>query len=121
MSDVRECPEYCFMGSTVFYDTPETDQYTPSYLEAGLLEFNVARRADGTYPSWIDPASTKSPVEQYVEWFNGIWHTGDPSLWNETVFTNTTTIIDPTGTWRGAENAAMAFQLKKKKAEIAPM
>ena len=111
VSEHRDCPEYCFQGSTVFYDTPETDEYTPSYLEAGLLEFNIAQRHDGTLPSWIHPHSTKSPIEQYVEWFNGIWHTGDPSLWNETVFTNTTTIIDPTGTWRGAKQAADTFQV----------
>ena len=111
MSEARDCPEYCFQGSTVFYDTPETDEYTPSYLEAGLLEFNVGTRHDGTLPSWIDPASKLSPIQQYVEWFNGIWHTGDPSLWNESVFTNTTVIIDPTGVWKGPQEAASTFQI----------
>jgi SnoaL-like domain len=111
VSEPRDCPEYCFQGSTVFYDTPETDEYTPSYLEAGLLEFNIATRHDGTHPSWIRPHSTKSPIEQYVEWFNGIWHTGDPSLWNASVFTNTATMIDPTGTWRGADASAATFQV----------
>ena len=111
MSEVRDCPEYCYQGSTVFYDTPETDEYTPSYLEAGLLESNVAKRHDGTLPSWIDPGSKLTPNEQYVEWFNGIWHTGDPSLWNESVFTNTAVMIDPTGTWRGAEQSASTFQI----------
>jgi hypothetical protein len=111
MSEARDCPEYCFQGSTHFYDTPATDEYTPSYLEAGLLETNVATRRDGTHPSWIRPHSTKSPNEQYVEWFNGIWHTGDPSLWNASVFTNTATMIDPTGVWRGADASAATFQV----------
>jgi hypothetical protein len=111
MSEARDCPEYCFQGSTVFYDTPSTDEYTPSYLEAGLLEFNVGTRHDGTLPSWIDPNSKLSPIQQYVEWFNGIWHMGDPSLWNESVFTNTTTIIDPTGIWKGPQEAASTFQI----------
>jgi len=111
MSEASDRPEYCFQGSTVFYDTPSTDEYTPSYLEAGLLEFNVATRHDGTAPSWIDPHSTAPPTQQYVEWFNGIWHTGDPSLWNASVFTNTATMIDPTGTWHGADASAATFQV----------
>lgn len=109
MPAARECPEYCFTGSTVFYDSPSTDQYTPSYLEAGPLEFNVGTRADGTIPNWITPGSPKSPIVQYVEWFNGIWHTGDPSSWNASVFTNNATMIDPSGTWHGAQSSAESF------------
>ena len=111
MSETKECPEGCYQGSTVFYDSAETDPYTPSYLEAGLLEYNVGTRSDGTIPNWIVPGSTKSPIEQYVEWFNGIWHSGDPSSWNETVFTNTAVMIDPTGKSTGAKQAAASFLL----------
>lgn len=111
MSNVRECPEYCFTGSTEFYDSASTDEYTPSYLEAKPLEFNVGTRSDGTIPNWITPGSPKSPILQYVEWFNGIWHTGDPSSWNATVFTNNATMIDPSGTWHGAQSSANSFLL----------
>ena len=107
----RDCPDWCFQGSTVFYATPETDEYTPSYLEAGLLECNMTVRGDGTHPPWFDPASADSPMKQYVAWFNGIWHTGDPSQWGPSVFTNTAVIVDPTGAWRGAESCAAYFQV----------
>jgi hypothetical protein len=113
MTNKNNCPDDCFQGSTEFYDTPETDEFTPSDLEAGLLVDNVAvRRSDHQLPPWItggDP--TKSPYEQYVEWFNGIWHTGDPSTWNETVFTNLAVMIDPSGVSKGAKQAAAGFLL----------
>lgn len=107
-----DCPEDCFQGSTVFYDSPETDEFTPSYLEARPLKDNVGvRRNDGKFPPWIIAGSTKSPYQQYVEWFNGIWHTGDPSSWNEDVFTNLAVMIDPTGVSKGAKQAAATFLL----------
>jgi hypothetical protein len=56
---------------------------------------------DGTHPT--------SPVQRYVEWFNGIWHTGDPATWNADVFTNDAVMIDPTGITRGADQAAGGF------------
>lgn len=102
---------YCFTGSTEFYSSPETDQFTPSYLEAGLLVDNVATRNDGTIPPWFKPGSPISPIQQYVEWFNGIWHSGDPSSWNETVFTTRAVMIDPTGFSVGAKQAAASFLL----------
>jgi hypothetical protein len=52
-----------------------------------------------------------TPSERYVEWFNGIWHTGDPDTWNATVFTNDAVMIDPTGISRGAKQAANNFIL----------
>jgi hypothetical protein len=104
-------PNDCYRGSTDFYDSPDRDEFTPSYLEARPLKDNVGQRSDGTPIPWIDPKSHKSPVEQYVEWFNGIWHTGDPSSWDETVFTNLAVMIDPTGISTGAKQAASNFLL----------
>jgi len=113
MSIPYTCPENCFQGSTGFYDSTETDEFTPSLLEAGLLEDNVgSRRSDGKYPPWIEGGDpTKSPSQQYVEWFNGIWHTGDPSTWNEQVFTDRAVMIDPSGVSTGAKQAAATFLL----------
>jgi len=107
----KDCPAGCFQGSTEFYNSPEQDEFTPSYLEAQPLVDNVGRRKDGSYPIWINPHSHKSPSEQYVEWFNGIWHTGDPSSWNESVFTNLAVMIDPSGVSKGAKQAAANFIL----------
>lgn len=111
-------PQGGYEGSTDFYNTAETDQYTPSYQEARPLEDNVgtpwtfdAAGRPVTFPPWIDPDSKQSPAEQYVEWFNGIWHTGDPSLWSRDVFTNTATTIDPSGITRGADGCAANFTL----------
>jgi hypothetical protein len=106
MPTSQRSPDGCFQGSTYFYDSPDTDEFTPSYLEAGPLVENVGRRRDGTYPAWIDKTSMKSPIEQYVEWFNGIWHTGDPDEWNASVFTNQAVLIDPSGISKGAKQAA---------------
>src|SRR5581483_595382 len=104
--------DYCYQGSTDFYNTPATDPYTPSYLEAKPLADSVATRwEDGRLPPWIIEGKPQSPVEQYVEWFNGIWHTGDPSSWNRAVFTNTAVTIDPSGITRGAGGAAANFRL----------
>jgi hypothetical protein len=107
----KDCPDGCFQGSTEFYNSPQQDEFTPSYLEAQPLVDNVGRRRDGSYPVWIKPHSHKSPSEQYVEWFNGIWHTGDPSSWNESVFTNLAVMIDPSGISKGAKQAAANFIL----------
>jgi SnoaL-like protein len=110
----HHCPENCFQGSTEFYDTPKTDRFTPSYLEARPLVTNVGTPWDerrNIFPPWIVEGSQKSPSEQYVEWFNGIWHTGDPSSWNRDVFTNTAVTIDPSGVTRGADEAAANFRL----------
>lgn len=101
----------CFQGSTEFYDTPDIDEFTPSYLEAGLLPESVYRRSDGTIPPWFDPTSPDTAMKQYVDWFNGIWHTGDPSGWNYTIFTNQAVMIDPTGMSKGAKQAAELFTL----------
>jgi len=100
-----------FQGSTKFYDTPSTDPYTPSYLEAKPLVDNVGTRwADGRLPPWIKEGDHKPPWEQFVEWFNGIWHSGDPSEWNQEIFTNTVIISDPSGITRGAEQSATYFR-----------
>jgi len=119
-------PHPGYEGSTDFYNTPKTDQYTPSYQEARpLVDDEVTPAVDNVgqpwivdesgrpveFPPWIVEGSTKSSAEQYVEWFNGIWHTGDPSLWNRDVFTNTATTIDPSGITRGADACAANFTL----------
>jgi hypothetical protein len=104
-------PNTCFQGSTDFYDTPDTDQFTPSYLEAQPLPDSASRRVDGSKIPWLDPCSDKSAMEQYVEWFNTIWHTGDPSGWNSTIFTNQAVMIDPSGISKGAKQAAEQFLL----------
>jgi len=111
MSSKGDFPENCFQGSTEFYDTPDTDDYTPSADEAQLLVDNVGRRRNGTTPEWIDPESSNSPAKQYVEWFNGIWHTGDPSGWGPAVFTNQAVMMDPSGISKGAKQAADSFSL----------
>jgi hypothetical protein len=101
----------CSAGSADFYDNLNLDEFTPSYLEAAPLADNVGQRKDGTFPVWITSGCTKSPCEQYVEWFNGIWHSGDPNGWNSTVFTNLSVMIDPSGRSTGAAQAASNFLL----------
>jgi hypothetical protein len=106
-------PEACLENATYFYTevTPAIDQYVPSYLEAQPLNVSVgAKRNDGTYPPWVtegDP--NKTPCEQYVEWFNYIWNTGDPSQWGPSVFTNNAVTIDPSGKTTGAQESARNF------------
>jgi hypothetical protein len=106
-------PEVCLEESTSFYTevTPDIDQYVPSYLQAQPLNVSVgAMRNDGTYPPWVtegDP--NKTPCEQYVEWFNWIWHNGDPSQWGPSVFTNNAVNIDPSGMTTGANESAANF------------
>jgi hypothetical protein len=106
-------PNVCLEGATEFYTevTPSIDRYVPSYLEAQPLRESVgACRNDGTFPPWVtegDPS--KSPCQQYVEWFNYIWNTGDPSQWGPTVFTNNAVTIDPSGMTTGAEECASNF------------
>jgi hypothetical protein len=111
-----DCPEDCFQGSTDFYRTSDGDDLTPSYLEAQPLVDNVGTRKDGSIPPWMqdsgdDPERGRliSPSQRYVEWFNGIWHTGDPSSWDATVFTQNAVMIDPTGISKGAQQAAASF------------
>jgi len=106
------CSEDCFQGSTEFYDSAYSDEFTPSYLVAQPLSDSIGRRRDGTLPPWMknaDPNRYSSPAQCYVEWFNGIWHTGDPSSWDATVFTSDAVMIDPTGISRGAQQAADNF------------
>ncbi len=100
-----------FQGSTEFYVGSESDEYTPSHLQARPLKDNVGTRSDGTTPEWMIPGSRKSPCEQFVEWFNNIWHTGDPSLWGPGVFTGDAVMIDPSGVSKGAHQAAASFLL----------
>jgi SnoaL-like domain len=111
MSATGVSHERYFLGSTDFYESSETDEFTPSHLQARPLRDNVATRSDGTIPEWIVEGSMKSPCEQFVEWFNSIWHTGDPSLWGPSVFTSDAVMIDPSGISKGSHQAAASFTL----------
>lgn len=106
-------PKECIEDATYFYQqvTPAIDKFVPSYLEAQPLNISVgAKRNDGTYPPWVvDGDPNKTPCEQYVEWFNYIWNTGDPSQWDATVFTNNCVTIDPSGMTTGAQESALNF------------
>jgi len=112
-------PGYCFQGSTKFYDSIANDEFTPSANEIGLLEEHVGKPWDvGVLPPWLrdrdeeeDERHNVSPMQKYVEWFNGIWHTGDPSSWSEQVFTDRAVMIDPSGISTGARQAAANFLL----------
>lgn len=108
-------PNVCLEGATEYYQevTPDIDRFVPSYLEAHPLEQSVgACRNDGTFPPWVTEGDPdKTPCQQYVEWFNYIWNTGDPSQWGPACFTNNAVNVDPTGTTTGAEACARAFVL----------
>lgn len=112
-------PGYCFQGSTKFYEDINTDEFTPSSFEIGLLEENVGTPwEDGVLPPWLrdrdekeDELHNVSPMQKYVEWFNGIWHTGDPSSWSEEVFIDRAVLIDPSGISIGAKQATANFLL----------
>lgn len=107
-----KCPPHCFQGSTEFYVNSTDDEFTPDYSQAEPLVDHVGMQwPNGSYPPWIDPDSNDTSVLQYVEWFNGIWHTGDPSTWNETVFTAGAVMIDSSGISTGAKHAADRFLL----------
>jgi hypothetical protein len=112
MPDINDCPEDCYQGSTDFYDCFSDDQFTPALSQAEPLIDHVGTPwGNGQYAPWFDPNSNKSSALQYVEWFNGIWHTGDPSSWNATVFTPDAVMIDSSGSSRGAKPAADRFLL----------
>jgi len=112
MPDINDCPEGCYEGSTDFYDCYSDDEFTPALSQAEPLIDHVGTPwGNNQYPPWIKPDSNKSSALQYVEWFNGIWHTGDPSSWNATVFTPDAVMIDSSGTSRGAKPAADRFLL----------
>lgn len=79
------------------------DIYTPSNAQAAPLSENLYN--ERTAKVW-----GTTPAE-YVAWFNGLWHTGDPSGWGPEVFTSDAIMLDPTGTSTGAEAAAADFLL----------
>jgi hypothetical protein len=85
-------------GSDYHYDV--TDPFTPTAAQAPPLKDNLPNpQVWGTKP--LD----------YVNWFNHIWHTGDPSQWGPAVFTDGAVMIDSAGTSLGAEKAANDFLL----------
>lgn len=81
------------------YHFPVVDRFTPSCDQAGPLDTHLANPRWGTTP--LD----------YVSWFDGLWHGGDPSQWGPEVFTSDAVMIDPTGTSIGAGPAASDFLL----------
>lgn len=120
MFDPNGFPPSSFQGSTEFYDSIQTDEFTPSSGEIGPLDEAVGKPWTGDekgppwivkFPPWTDENPPKSHSQQYVEWFNGIWHTGDPHLWSEQVFTDRAVMIDPSGVSTGAKQAADSFLL----------
>ena len=112
MSSPADYFERGLAGSTEFYENPEPDPYSPSPDEAQPLRESVGvLRDDHTFPPWFNPKEHKPATQQYVEWFNGIWQTGDPSSWNASVFTKNAVMIDPSGISNGAEQAAATFLL----------
>ncbi len=72
MSRASEFIDFCFQGSSRFYDGMLTDQLAPSNFEAGYLKDNLTTRRDGTVPPWVVEGSSDSPAQQFVEWFNAI-------------------------------------------------
>ena len=87
------------------YHFQVTDQYTPTAHQAPPLEGNL--NPDPSEPGlWKDG----TPLA-YVQWFNNLWQTGDPSGWGTQDFTDDALMIDATGTSTGAEYAASDFLL----------
>jgi hypothetical protein len=87
------------LSSGTDYSVAVADPYTPSNDQAGLLKNNIAN------PLWGD-----TPL-QYVQWFDSLWHEGDPSRWGPEVFTPDAVMLDAAGLSFGAEAAASDFLL----------
>ena len=81
------------------YDFFASDSYTPTPGQAPPLGDNIQSKI------WGD-----TPLD-FVEWFDSLWHTGDPSQWGPQVFTQDAVMIDSTGTSTGANQAAADFLL----------
>jgi hypothetical protein len=82
------------------YHFPVTDPFTPTAEQAPPLAGNIS-----------NPALWGETVEDYVQWFNRLWQTGDPSGWGPQDFTPDAVMIDATGTSTGAAQAAADFLL----------
>src|SRR6185436_6955730 len=82
------------------YHFPVTDRYTPTAEQAPPLDENVS-----------NPELWGETAEDYVQWFNRLWQTGDPSGWGPQDFTADAVMIDATGTSTGAAQAASDFLL----------
>lgn len=111
MSSTGEFSDHCFQGCSKCYEGAVADEFTPSCFEAGLLENNLKRRKDGIVPPWIVEGCRRSASAQFVEWFDDIWHTCEPSNFNEDIFTKQTVLIDPLMISKGAKQAADSFRL----------
>lgn len=81
------------------YSVGVADPYTPNPGQAGQLDLNVPNPRWGNTP------------QDYVEWFDRLWHTGDPSAWGPEVFTPNAIMLDAAGTSTGAAAAANDFLL----------
>lgn len=81
------------------YRAETADAYTPTADQAPPLIGNVENDIWGDTPA------------DYVAWFNGLWHTGDPSGWGPQVFTTNAIMLDAAGTSTGGAAAANDFLL----------
>jgi len=84
------------------YHFEVTDAYTPNAHQAPPLKGNLANKTPGLWG--------ETPYD-YVQWFNRLWQTGDPSGWGPQDFTDDAVMIDATGTSTGAAQAAADFLL----------
>jgi len=82
------------------YSVGLADPFTPSSDQAAQLDENV-----------INEKVWGRTPEDYVRWFDGLWHKGDPSGWGPEVFTPDAVMLDAAGTSTGAEAAASDFLL----------
>jgi hypothetical protein len=82
------------------YRADTSDPYTPNSDQAPPLAGNVS-----------NPEFWGETPADYVNWFNGLWHSGDPSGWGPQVFTPNAIMLDPAGTSTGAAAAASDFLL----------
>lgn len=82
------------------YSVGSSDPNTPNLSQAGQLDQNVVNKL-----VW------GSTPQDYVEWFDRLWHKGDPSGWGPEVFTPNAIMLDAAGTSVGAAAAANDFLL----------
>lgn len=98
--NVQRYPRRRDLSTGSDYTVGLSDPFTPSTDQAAPLDENVVNEA-----IW-----GRTPRE-YVEWFDGLWHEGDPSRWGPEVFTSDAVMLDAAGLSFGAEAAASDFLL----------
>jgi hypothetical protein len=78
----------------------------PRARSVDTLSMRITERSDGSRPPWVEERSGKPAAQQFVEWFNGIWQSGDTNGWNAAAFTADAVAIDPWGVSEGPQEAA---------------